>query len=227
MARCPAGRCIIMAVVRGADRDLILGCKKGEARAWRRVLDRYERLVFSIPRSYGLSREDAADVSQLTFGILVQSLDTLTEESNLGAWLATVARRHTWRLMESGRRESTGRERDLAESAALLGGETAIGALGAYRLAAARASLRIDDAVPQAPRRPLLRRAPALVRGDRRAPRHACREHRPHPRPLPAADASGARRAVMCASERFSCPRAYFCAACPAHVYRREVRVLA
>ena len=120
---CPAGRCIIMAVVRGADRDLILGCKKGEARAWRGVLDRYERLVFSIPRSYGLSREDAADVSQLTFGILVQSLDTLTEESNLRAWLATVARRHTWRLMESGRRESTGRDEDLAESAALLGGE--------------------------------------------------------------------------------------------------------
>lgn len=112
-----------MAVVRGNDRDLILGCKRGQARAWQRVLDRYERLVFSIPRSYGLSREDAADITQLTFTILVQSLDTLTEDSNLGAWLATVARRHTWRLMERGRRESTGREEDLAESATLFGGE--------------------------------------------------------------------------------------------------------
>ncbi|MGI8910229.1 MAG: hypothetical protein ACR2JR_06710, partial [Rubrobacteraceae bacterium] len=34
-----------------------------------------------------------------------------------------VARRHTWRLMERSRRESTGREEDLAASAALLGGE--------------------------------------------------------------------------------------------------------
>jgi len=112
-----------MAVVRGTDRDLILGCKEGRARSWQRVLDRYERLVFSIPRSYGLSRADAADVSQITFTILIQSLDTLTEDSNLGGWLATVARRHTWRLMERSRRESTGREEDLAASAALLGGE--------------------------------------------------------------------------------------------------------
>ncbi len=112
-----------MAAVRGTDRDLILGCKRGEAQAWRRVLDRYERLVFSVPRGYGLSREDAADISQLTFSLLLQGLDSLTEESNLGAWLATVARRHSWRLMERERRESTGRERDLAESATLFGGE--------------------------------------------------------------------------------------------------------
>ena len=109
--------------MRGTDRDLILGCKRGEARAWQGVLDRYERLVFSIPRGYGLSREDAADISQLTFSLLLEGLDSLTQESNLGAWLATVARRHTWRLMDRRRRESTGRERDLAESAALFGGE--------------------------------------------------------------------------------------------------------
>lgn len=86
-------------------------------------MDKYGRLVFSIPRSYGLSREDAADVSQLTFAILIQSLDSLTEESNLKAWLATVARRHTWRAMEKGRREGPGREDDLADTPWLLGNE--------------------------------------------------------------------------------------------------------
>ena len=89
-----------MAAVRGTDRDPVLGCKRGEAQAWRRVLDRYERLVFSIPRGYGLSREDAADISQLTFSLLLEGLDSLAEGSNLGAWLATVTRRHTWGLME-------------------------------------------------------------------------------------------------------------------------------
>ncbi len=109
--------------VRGTDRELIRGCKRGERRAWERVMDKYQRLVFSIPRSYGLSREDAADVSQLTFTILIQSLDSLTEESNLKAWLATVARRHTWRAMEKGRREGPGREDDLADTPWLLGNE--------------------------------------------------------------------------------------------------------
>ena len=112
-----------MGGVRGNDRDLIRGCKKGEARSWDRVMDQYGRLVFSIPRSYGLSREDAADISQLTFTILIQSLDSLTEESNLKAWLATVARRHTWRLMEKGRREGTGKEDDVAEAPWLHGNE--------------------------------------------------------------------------------------------------------
>jgi len=73
--------------------------------AWQRLLDRYERLVFSVPRRYGLSREDAADITQLTFTILVQSMDTLPENSSLGAWLASVARRHTWGLLKRKRRE--------------------------------------------------------------------------------------------------------------------------
>ncbi len=112
-----------MGVVRGDDAELIRGCKKGQARSWDRLVKKYERLVFSIPRSYGLSPADAADVSQLTFTILIQSLDSLTEESNVKAWLATVARRHTWRLMEKGRREGTGREDDLADTPWLLGDE--------------------------------------------------------------------------------------------------------
>ena len=102
---------------------MILACKKGQARAWDRLVAKYERLVFSIPRSYGLSREDAADVSQLTFTILIQSLDSLTEESNVKAWLATVARRHTWRVMEKGRREGTGKGDDVAEVPWLHGNE--------------------------------------------------------------------------------------------------------
>ena len=92
----------------GLDQDLILDCRKGDVGAWQRLLDRYERLVFSVPRRYGLSREDAADITQLTFTILFQSMDTLREDSTLGAWLTTVARRHTWRLVDRKHREVAG-----------------------------------------------------------------------------------------------------------------------
>lgn len=102
-----------------SDGELIRACRKGESWAWRAVLDRYERLVYSIPLNYGLSRDDASDIAQLTFTILLQSLDKLREDSRLGPWLATVARRHTWRQMERGRRESTLRKEDLSESATL------------------------------------------------------------------------------------------------------------
>ncbi len=83
-------------------------------------MDRYERLVYSIPLSYGLSREDAADVAQITFTILVQSVHSLDDNSRLGSWLATVARRHTWRMLEGNRREAPVRGEDLAERTARL-----------------------------------------------------------------------------------------------------------
>src|SRR5687767_13940945 len=100
------------------DRDLIRRCQQGSAGAWQQVLNKYERLVYSIPLRYGLSRDDAADIAQNTFTILIQSLDTLSEDSRLGAWLATVARRHTWRLLERNRREMPSENLDSADLAA-------------------------------------------------------------------------------------------------------------
>ena len=107
-----------------SDRDLILRCRQGSAGAWHQLLNKYERLVYSIPLRYGLSRDDAADVAQITFTILIQSLDNLAEDSRLGPWLVTVARRHTWRLLDRKRRESASEHlevADVAESAVLLG----------------------------------------------------------------------------------------------------------
>jgi RNA polymerase sigma factor (sigma-70 family) len=68
------------------------------------LLDKYERLVYSIPLSYRLSRDDAADIAQLTMTILIASLDKLGDDVALAAWLATVARRHTWRLIADRKR---------------------------------------------------------------------------------------------------------------------------
>lgn len=111
-------------IVKSTDRKLIQACRKGDARAWRLLLNKYERLVYSIPLRYGLSRDDADDVKQVTFMILIQSLDELPEDSRLGAWLSTVARRHTWRRLERKQREDTSKHlegSEFTEVAALLG----------------------------------------------------------------------------------------------------------
>jgi RNA polymerase sigma factor (sigma-70 family) len=83
-----------------SDQALFLACRAGNAQAWATLVAKYERLVYSIPLNYGLSVEDAADLCQEVFLILLKSLDSLTEESNLCAWLVTVTRRHTWRLLK-------------------------------------------------------------------------------------------------------------------------------
>jgi len=96
------------------DWQLIQACRRGDQQAWEELVDRYERLVFSIPLNFGLNREDAADITQHTFIVLMKSLDTIKEDGNLTGWLGTVARRHTWRL--SGRHQ---REPEEDEDAAI------------------------------------------------------------------------------------------------------------
>jgi RNA polymerase sigma factor (sigma-70 family) len=110
--------------VAGPDQVLLRRCQQGSSGAWQQLLNKYERLVYSIPLRYGLSRDDAADIAQNTFTILIESLDTLSEDSHLGSWLATVARRHTWRLLERNRREMPSEDLEgayLVERAVLLG----------------------------------------------------------------------------------------------------------
>lgn len=102
------------------DYDLLQGCRQGDRRAWEAVLKRYERLVFSIPLTYGLTEADAADVTQTTFTIFMQSLDRLHDDSRLAAWLSTVAKRHTWRLLGRRRREQPDPQEDLADQPTLL-----------------------------------------------------------------------------------------------------------
>jgi len=105
-----------------SDDDLLESCRRGDRQAWRELLDRYERLVYSIPLSYGLPRTDAADVAQTTFTILVQSLDSLRVDTRLAPWLATVARRQTWRALERSGRERVNAREDLAETLTVLQG---------------------------------------------------------------------------------------------------------
>jgi RNA polymerase sigma factor (sigma-70 family) len=103
------------------DSDLIEACREGKLSAWENILDRYERLVHSVPLRCGLSSEDAADIAQLTFSILLQNLYTLRPDSNLKAWLCTVARRQSWRMLRNRQHETlVAVDKEFAQSGATL-----------------------------------------------------------------------------------------------------------
>jgi RNA polymerase sigma factor (sigma-70 family) len=82
------------------DLALVLRCRAGDAEAWLVLVQRYERLVYSIARSFGLVAHDAADVLQATFEALLQSIDRLEHAERLSAWLTTVAKRQSIRLRQ-------------------------------------------------------------------------------------------------------------------------------
>lgn len=90
--RAPRGRSAAIALL--VDR-----AAAGDDRAWTELVDEFSALVWRIARSYRLSREDAAEVSQATWMRLVQHIDDVRQPSNIGAWLATTARRESLRLL--------------------------------------------------------------------------------------------------------------------------------
>ena len=83
---------------RESDDTLIAGCLKGQRAAWDALVGRYGRLVYSIPKRYGLSDADAEDVFQDVFLIVHQKLGTLRDLSRLSSWLISVAHRESCRV---------------------------------------------------------------------------------------------------------------------------------
>nr|WP_284290898.1 sigma-70 family RNA polymerase sigma factor [Angustibacter aerolatus] len=68
------------------------------------MVRRYERLVWSVARSYRLDTPDAADVVQTTWLRLVEHLGGIHDAERLGGWLATTTRREALRLARARRR---------------------------------------------------------------------------------------------------------------------------
>jgi RNA polymerase sigma factor (sigma-70 family) len=78
-----------------SDPALVQGCLNGEEASWKELVDRYGRLVYSIPRRYGLSQGDAEDVFQNVFTVVLRQLRSLRDPTRLSAWLITITHRQT------------------------------------------------------------------------------------------------------------------------------------
>jgi len=73
-----------------SDRQIVQGCLKGHEEDWDLLIDKYKKLIFSIPIRYGLSREEAADIFQAVCLELIQELPKVREPKALPKWLMQV-----------------------------------------------------------------------------------------------------------------------------------------
>lgn len=106
---------------RVSDRSLIERCRTGDQTAWEELVEKYQRLVMSVPLSFHFGHEEAEDIAQIVFTILMQCLDSLRHLDNISSWLYTVAQRHTWRALKRSQRNAAEPLNDnTAESRAFL-----------------------------------------------------------------------------------------------------------
>jgi RNA polymerase sigma factor (sigma-70 family) len=73
------------------DGDLIARCRAGDQRSWAALVERYGRLVYSVPSRLKLPAEGCDDVFQEVFVTVLRTLPTLRDQKSLPKWLMTIA----------------------------------------------------------------------------------------------------------------------------------------
>jgi RNA polymerase sigma factor (sigma-70 family) len=76
----------------------------GDQEAWNEIIERYSPLVWSICLRYRLSRQDADDVGQGVWLLLIENIGGLREAAALPGWLATTTRRECLRVLRAAHR---------------------------------------------------------------------------------------------------------------------------
>jgi len=98
MPRAPAAR------VWPNDGALVEACLRGERSAWDALIERYRRLIYSVPVAYGISSDDADDIFQRVAVLLIENLHRIRRVESLPAWLLTTARRECQAFLRGERR---------------------------------------------------------------------------------------------------------------------------
>ncbi|MGZ3141939.1 RNA polymerase sigma factor [Lentzea chajnantorensis] len=87
-----------------SNTEVVQSARAG-ATGWDALVERYSRLVWSVPRSFRLSHADAADVYQCTWLCLAEHLTRLRDPEALAGWLLRTATRQSIAVLRSRGRE--------------------------------------------------------------------------------------------------------------------------
>lgn len=75
------------------DEQLVTACLAGDEEAWSALLDRYNRLIYTVPLRFGFPAAIAEEVFQEVCLILLEKLATIRDRRRFSTWLVTVTRR--------------------------------------------------------------------------------------------------------------------------------------
>jgi RNA polymerase sigma factor (sigma-70 family) len=72
------------------DRRLVSECLKGNDEAWSALIDKYKRLIYSIPVKYGFSPDEATDIFQAVCLEILSELSKLRKPEALPKWIIQI-----------------------------------------------------------------------------------------------------------------------------------------
>lgn len=84
--------------------DLLARVNNGDEQAWNRLVERFAGLVWSVARSFRLSRATTEDVVQTVWLRLAEHSTRIREPERLASWLATSTRHEALRVIRGHQR---------------------------------------------------------------------------------------------------------------------------
>lgn len=75
------------------DTEILKRCLRGDEKAYREIVERYQRQVYSLALRMVRQSQDAEDVTQETFVRMFRALDRYDPNRSFAAWLFTIASR--------------------------------------------------------------------------------------------------------------------------------------
>jgi RNA polymerase sigma factor (sigma-70 family) len=79
--------------------------RAGDSDAWAQLVQRFDRLLRHVARSYRIGPTDVDDVLQATWLNLFEAIDQLRDPAAIGGWLVTATRRNALRRIQRQVRE--------------------------------------------------------------------------------------------------------------------------
>lgn len=81
-----------------SDTRLVNECLRGNEAAWGALVDKYKRLIYSIPIRWGFQQEDATDIFQSVLAQMLSELGRLRDPEALAGWLIRVTANQCYQL---------------------------------------------------------------------------------------------------------------------------------
>jgi RNA polymerase sigma factor (sigma-70 family) len=94
---------------------LVAAARSGDDRAWTQLVDRFDRMLRAVARTYRLSTQDVDDAVQATWVKLYEHIGRVRDASAVAGWLATTVRRESLRMLQSHVRERVTDAPDLGD----------------------------------------------------------------------------------------------------------------
>jgi RNA polymerase sigma factor (sigma-70 family) len=105
----------------GSDAHLVRECLEGNEQAWNSLIERYKRLIYSIPYKYRAAPEDCADIFQSVCLELYTELGKLRKVESLKSWIIsiTVHKCFHWKRQQRGNVELDATEQEPVDEMAV------------------------------------------------------------------------------------------------------------